>query len=188
MTVTEAAHAETTVVGDQDAGAVIIEGIRSGTRTQSDSLQPCFDPAAIASATGALRERVIRYLPAQRPGTSPPNGALVNVPLIAFSGQKAVALDAVVLGERVVIELSPTFTWRWGDGRTLTTAEPGRPYPSTAVSHIFRRGCMCTVGLTTAWSGTWGMDGGESFPLGVVLTQQSALRVRVREAPIRLTK
>jgi hypothetical protein len=182
------ASAETTVTGDQDAGAVVIEGFKAGTASTPAPFQPCFDPAAVERVTPALRERAVRYLPTPAPGTSPSAGALVNIPVIAFSGQRAVTLDATVLGEKVVIWLTPTFTWRWGDGRRLVTTLPGSPYPSTAVTHTYQRPCKCPIVLTTTWSGTWGFEGGETYPLGSVLTQKKGVRLRVREAPIRLTR
>jgi hypothetical protein len=182
------ASAETTVIGDQDAGAVVIEGFRAGTTSPPALFQPCFDPAAVERVTPALRERVVRYLPEPAPGTSPKAGALVNIPVVAYSGQRAVTLDATVLGERVLIWLTPTFSWKWGDGRALVTSRPGRPYPSRAVTHTYRRACACPIALTTTWSGTWGFEGGETYPLGSVLTQDSRVRLRIREAPIRLTR
>lgn len=208
---TEPSWADTTVSGDPTAGAIIIEGYQPGTSTVADSTPPCVEhvlvpqpdvlpadsivampcranPTTIARVTDELRERVVRYLPAPAAGTSPPRGALVNVPVVAFSGQHAVTLHARVLGEHVTVRLSPTYLWRWGDRTRLQTTRAGRPYPSRAITHTYRRSCRCVIRLETAWTGSWSFDDGESFPLDAVLTQKTRLTLSVREAPIRLTR
>lgn len=209
---TAPAAAETTVSTDPLAGAVIIDGFlpgssepgsASGWRCYLNVLAPlegvapqesimeipCLrHPDGIARVTADLREQVVRYLPPQHLRLWPSSTALVNVPVIGASGQGPVTLYARVLGEQVTINLMPTYRWRWGDGTTLETARAGRPYPAREITHTYRRACRCPVTLTTWWSGVWTASEGNSHPLDEVLTQESGMRLPVREAPIRMTR
>jgi hypothetical protein len=206
------AIAETTVTPDPLTGAIIIEGVKPGSsKAGSDEEYCCIEyvlvpqegvlpadslvarrcrdnPVTLARVSDDLRERVVRYLPPQRPRIWPSSTALVNLPIVAASGQRPVRLYARVLGERVTIDLAPTFRWRWGDGSVLVTSQAGRPYPATTITHVYRRAGQRTVHMVTSWSGSWSFGDGSTHPLGAVLTQTARRPLQVREAPIRLTR
>jgi hypothetical protein len=205
------AYADTTVTVPTSADAILIEGYQPGSRAEQVPAEPCVEhilvpqpdllPAdaiiaipcrehsgTLARITADLRERVVRYLPAPRPGTSPPASALVNVAVIAFSGQRPITLHAWVIGEHVTIRLVPAYRWQWGDGSSLSTTRAGRPYPSRSITHTYRRACRCSIRLTTTWTGEWAFDDGRAFPLDRVLTHDATLHLVVKQAPIRLTR
>lgn len=205
------AFAETSVTPDPVANAIIIDGFEPATSRDASGSEPCVEyvlvpqegvlpadsvvgrpcqesPTFFSRVSDALRERVVRYLPAQRPRIWPESTALVNLPVVAASGQRSIRLYARVLDDQVTIDLSPSFQWLWGDGTQLRTAFAGRAYPRREITHTYRRACRCSIQLVTEWSGSWSGSDGITHPLGATLTQQSLIPLRVRQAPIRLTR
>lgn len=201
------AHADgTTVTTDPGNSAIIIDGSKSGS--SSDSQEPCLEyvltsrtdgllpgdsitaipcrGTGVAQISEALKQRVIRYLPPLRPATAPPQDALVHVHQIFWTTQNATTFSVSVLGQAVTVEAVPQFRWRFGDGQSLSTSKPGRSYPHFDVAHRYQKPCVCRISVTTTWSLRWS-DGDEWHSLDPI-SQRATLRLDVRRAPIRLTE
>ncbi|MCW2677947.1 MAG: uncharacterized protein JWR70_2987, partial [Modestobacter sp.] len=91
----------------------------------------------------------------------PPGNALVGLPVIFFTDSPTTQTFTVdIRGFAVVINAGATrFTWHTGDGSTLTTTDPGSPYPHQTVTHDYSSGTY-TAYLTTTWGATYSVDGG----------------------------
>ena len=85
----------------------------------------------------AVREIGLPSLPVQiQPGSS----TLVNVPTIFYTEPKAFNRSVTLLGFDVDLVARPVrYRWLHGDGTASTTSKPGRPYPSTDVTHRYRQ-------------------------------------------------
>ena len=52
------------------------------------------------------------------------------------------------------------FTWTFGDASApLATTDPGKPYPDATIAHAYRAAGVHRIGLTTAWTGEFLVDG-----------------------------
>ncbi len=79
--------------------------------------------------------------------------ALVNKPTVVHADGGPQTLTTTILGTAVTIAPTPTsYAWDFGDGATLTTADPGRPWPTGTLTHTYQRVGTYTIALTTTWS------------------------------------
>ncbi|MCW2535777.1 MAG: uncharacterized protein JWQ26_1476 [Modestobacter sp.] len=111
-------------------------------------------------------DEVFRYfqtlpLPQLTTQQQPPGNALVGLPVIFFTDNPTTQTFTVnIRGFAVVINAGATeFAWHTGDGATLTTTDPGSPYPNQTVTHDYSSGTY-TAYLTTTWGATYSVDGG----------------------------
>ena len=76
-----------------------------------------------------------------------------------------VTKDVTLLGQRVIIEATPTsWTWHWGDGTNDTTDHPGAPHPG-AVNHAYRRATPVNPRVDVTYRGRYRINGGDWQPL-----------------------
>ena len=73
-------------------------------------------------------------LPASVLEVQPPGGrTLVNFETNFYTGTEDFERTVRLLGQRVDLRIRPaSFEWRFGDGTTSRTSEPGAPYPRPA--------------------------------------------------------
>ncbi len=85
----------------------------------------------------AVREIGLPSLQVQiQPGTA----TLVNVPTIFYTEPERFSRSVTLLGFDVDLVATPVrYRWWHGDGTASTTTKPGRPYPSTDVTHRYRQ-------------------------------------------------
>jgi len=102
-----------------------------------------------------LRALEVAALPVHHQPASGP--ILVRKPTIVFAEPEERELHAVLFGEYGVdVVVTPrSYAWDFGDGATLTTVEPGRPYPDFDITHTYREPGSHAISLTTAWSGRY---------------------------------
>ncbi|MCV2488296.1 hypothetical protein OF117_02890 [Geodermatophilus sp. YIM 151500] len=95
----------------------------------------------------------------------PPGNGLSNLPVIFYTDAPTTQTFTVdVRGFDVVIDARAVeFTWRTGDPArpTITTTDPGAPYPDHTITHDYRSGTY-TASLTVTWAGDFSIDGGPS--------------------------
>lgn len=142
-------------------------------------------PVAVADIAQRVRDRFVDRLPRPDPSYQPADGALVNLPTVFASGQRAgVQHDTFdLLGYAVAVQARPSWTWRFGDGGRLTTDQAGGRYPDTSVSHTYEAAGRRTVTVSAHWTGTFTVDGLGPFDVtGGPVTQSADLTVRVRES------
>ncbi|WP_250443985.1 PKD domain-containing protein [Actinotalea sp. C106] len=115
--------------------------------------------------------------------------ALINTDLIVFTVGEPQELSTTVLGVPVAVRATPAqFTWDFGDGTVLQTADPGAAYPDHTVAHPYGSTGTFAVQLTTEWSGQFQVDGsGTWLPVGGTATTVSpAFEVTVESARAQL--
>lgn len=85
---------------------------------------------------------------------------LVNKPLIVYADAEHREFRTDLFGFGIDVDVYPVeYTWDFGDGTSLTTADPGSPYPSFDVAHTYGSEVAgTTVTLTTTWKGKYRVD------------------------------
>lgn len=106
-----------------------------------------------------LTEADFRRLPLPSPALTlqPDRGwVLINVPTIVTTDPSPVTLQTELLGYPITVEATPTsWTYNFGDGHTLTTTSPGRPYPHHDLAHEYTAPGRATITLTATWTGRY---------------------------------
>jgi PKD repeat protein len=129
-------------------------------------------------------------LPAGVVHIQPPNGrTLVNVPTNVYVDAEEIVLPTQVLGFPVRVRATPSrFTWRFGDGRTMTTKDSGAPYPHMTTTHTYTRPQTARVALTTVYTGEYSVAGGPFQPIdGTATVESPGAALTVLAAESRLT-
>ncbi|OIQ78395.1 PKD domain protein [mine drainage metagenome] len=133
-------------------------------------------------------DEVRRALPHAAPGFQPVAGAVVNVPVIFWSGLDTPAqFSLVVLGHTVNVSMKAQFHWTWGDGSSTTTISVGAPYPNQSLTHTYRQPGRYQVSLMTTWSGTATLNQVALQIVGAPIESAEHRDVVVGQAPTLLT-
>lgn len=92
----------------------------------------------------------------------PPEGWLpVNMVNVLYAESETQTMDMTLLGTPVQVRAIPvSYHWDLGDGNTITTTDPGAPYPSEQVSATYTQEGWYDVTLTTTFSGQFSVAGG----------------------------
>lgn len=101
-------------------------------------------------------------LPPSRLLIQPPNArTLVNFDTNFFTDTQPFDRTVTLLGQRVDLHIVPSrFGWRFGDGGSLATEEPGSPYPDLDVTHRYLRKGQVAPSVDTTYTATFRVDGG----------------------------
>lgn len=93
----------------------------------------------------------------------PPEGWLpVNMVNVLYAEPEPQLLNTELLGTPVAIRATPvSYHWNLGDGNTIATSNPGKPFPSEAVSSSYTQEGWYDITLTTTFSGQFSVAGGE---------------------------
>lgn len=82
-----------------------------------------------------------------------------------------------MLGHVVTIRAIPTtYVWTFGDGTTLTTTFPGRPYPHRDIAAQYRYEGWYEMSLSTEFAGEYSVDGGPFIPINGTIMRTSPKR------------
>lgn len=92
----------------------------------------------------------------------PPDGWLpVNMVNVLHTDPEPQLLDVELLDTPVTIRAVPvSYHWDLGDGNTITTTDPGEPYPSEAVTSTYTQEGWYDITLTTTFAGQFSVNGG----------------------------
>jgi hypothetical protein len=92
----------------------------------------------------------------------PANGrTLVNFDTNFFADIDPFDTTVTLLGQRVDIHAVPSrFGWRFGDGESAATAEPGAPYPALDVTHRYLTKGRVAPSVDTTYTATFRVNGG----------------------------
>lgn len=159
----------------------------------------CLRPAEAAEPAA---EQVVftvsdfRSLPIN-PGTATVMGGggwvLVNIETIVYTDAAPQTFDVTLLNTPVQVTATPVrHLWDFRDGHTLTTTEPGAPWPNHTVYHVYEQatapGAPHQIGLSTVWQGSYSVAGGPTQPItGFVTTHTETAPVEVRTVRTYLT-
>jgi PKD domain-containing protein len=156
-------------------------------------------PAAIAGATEcrspsgatpaqvqlAASDQFSQLLTTAHPSQQPAGGGVVNLPtLFATNTPTTQTFNETLLGVQVTLNVDASWTWDFGDGATLTSTDPGGPYPITSLRHVYLVAGAYTVTLTTNWTGTFSMAGGPAavIPGGPIPRVSDPVALDIHEA------
>jgi hypothetical protein len=123
--------------------------------------------------------------PGLRVKVQPAVRTLVNLDTIVYTDQAKVSSTTVtLLGFPVVVEATPmSYTWRFGDGTTVTTESPGKPYPAKEITHKYLKRGSVSIALTTNYAARFNVDGtGWQYINGTVPITGPATPLQVQEA------
>jgi len=139
-------------------------------------------------ATASLSDRLIKLLPVGDINFQPDRDALVNMP-VYFWTQTPQHFQAVVpiLDLIVYVNLHSTFTWSFGDGKSITTQNQGAPYPLGLITHTYKSNSDYPINLKITWRGTWSVNGVTTAISGDAITQSISRELSVVNAVGRFT-
>jgi hypothetical protein len=152
--------------------------------TKKAIAKPITKPAA-----ASLSDKLVKLLPVGDINFQPEVDPLVNLP-VYFWTQTPTRFTALVpiLDVVVYVNLTPTFTWFFGDGRLFVTTLQGAPFPIGGVTHTYKSSNDYSVNLKVTWSGTWSVNGVTTPISGNAITQSITRSISVAKAPTRFTK
>ena len=143
--------------------------------------------AKVASAS--LSDKLIKMLPAGDINFAPQQAALVNVP-VYFWTQTPTRFTALVpiLDVVVYVNLTPTFTWSFGDNSFFVTTSQGAPFPIGPITHTYKNSSDYQVNLKVIWRGTWSVNGVITPVSGNAITQSITRSLPVVKGPTKYIK
>ncbi|MFC0673172.1 PKD domain-containing protein [Brachybacterium hainanense] len=98
----------------------------------------------------------------------------VHMDNVLYAEEGEQTLESTVLGVPVRIRAVPVeYRWDLGDGNTVTTTKPGKPYPSTQVTATYDHEGWYDVTLTTEFAGQYSVAGGEWQDIDGTITVES---------------
>jgi hypothetical protein len=123
--------------------------------------------------------------PKLRVKVQPAERTLVNLDTIVYTDQSRMSSHTVqMLGFPVLVEATPmSYTWNFGDGTSVTTTTPGRPYPAKDITHKYMKKGGVSLTLTTNYAARFNVAGtGWQYIDGTVPITGPATPLQVREA------
>ncbi len=116
-----------------------------------------------------------------------PRYTLVNLKTTFYTQPQTVTRSLHLVGFDVAVQATPTsYTWHWGDGTTSSSHTPGRPFPSTEVTHTYEHathGRRMVLRVDTTYTARYRVDGGgwQQIPSPLIITGPPA-RMPVKQA------
>ena len=145
--------------------------------------------ASKSTTTASLSDRLTKLLPVGDINYQPDIDPIVNVPIYFWSNTPSRFTAVVpILNLLVYVDLTPTFSWRFGDGGFEISKLPGAAYPIGGISHSYKAAGNYGVNLTISWSGTWSVNGVITPINGNSLTQSISTTLNVVSAPTKFIK
>ena len=140
-------------------------------------------------AVASLSDKLVKLLPLGDINFQPESDPLVNLP-VYFWTQTPTRFTALVpiLDVVVFVNLTPTFTWSFGDGGLFITTMQGAPFPIGGITHTYKSSKDYSVNLKVTWTGTWSVNGVTTPISGNAITQSITRTISVAKAPTRFTK
>ncbi|MFI6675086.1 hypothetical protein [Kribbella sp. NPDC050470] len=89
-----------------------------------------------------------------------------------------------LLGFPVMVEATPmSYVWRFGDGASLVTTSPGKPYPAKEITHKYMKRASVGLTVTTNYAARFNVAGtGWQYVDGLVGVTGPVTPLTVREA------
>ncbi|MFN8075791.1 MAG: hypothetical protein U0Q15_10270 [Kineosporiaceae bacterium] len=86
------------------------------------------------------------------------------MPTNVYVDAPTVTLRTTVLGQAVEVEATASsFTWTFGDGQSLTTTDPGAPYPAMSTTHTYTATGRRDITLTTTYTARFRVAGSNEW-------------------------
>ena len=125
-----------------------------------------FDPGQLQATVDTYFQRI--PLPAPKLRIAPADNAVVNLPEIVSADAPAQTTFTVDVAPFPTVTISAKVSWEWdfGDGGTLVTSSPGRPYDgrdpdaTDYLSHTYRTASKgWPLSVTSVWTATYTVQG-----------------------------
>ena len=141
------------------------------------------------TTTASLSDKLVKLLPLGEVNFQPEADPLVNLP-VYFWTQTPTRFTALVpiLDVVVYVNLTPTFTWSFGDGGLFITTTQGAPFPIGGITHTYKSSDDYSVNLRVTWNGSFSVNGVTTPISGNAITQSINRTIVVAKAPTRFTK
>ena len=98
----------------------------------------------------------------------------VNMVNVLYTEPTTQELSVELLDTPVAIRATPvSYHWDLGDGNTIDTEKPGKPYPSEEISSTYAYEGWYDVTLTTTFTGEFSVNGGEWEPIDGTIEVES---------------
>ena len=151
--------------------------------------KPVVKKAVAKVASASLSDKLIKMLPAGDINFAPEQAALVNLP-VYFWTQTPTRFTALVpiLDVVVYVNLTPTFTWSFGDNGFFITTTQGAPFPIGGITHTYKNSDDYEVNLKIIWRGTWSVNGVTTPVSGNAITQSITRSLSVVKGPTKFIK
>jgi hypothetical protein len=131
-----------------------------------DPFNFCAEPTdgGDVDVTPAFVAQALRFIPLPPAAlqVQPPDGrTLVNFDTNFFTDVEPFDTSVSLLGQQVDLHIVPSaFAWQFGDGDTVTTAEPGSPYPKLDVTHSYLTKGQVSPRVDTTYTARFRVNGG----------------------------
>ncbi|WP_090967856.1 hypothetical protein [Nocardioides exalbidus] len=124
----------------------------------------------------AIREFKRLTWPSSELVVQPPGGkTLVNLETNFYTTNDQVSTRTVTLaGRRVEIRAMPSYTFKFGDGQSTATTNPGRPHPNLDVTHVYLATGDVVVSVDTTYAGQFRIGDGDWQSIPDALTVAGA--------------
>lgn len=120
-------------------------------------------------------------VPPLRPTAQPAGRVFAGLPVWFATHQPRVMKATVnVLGWDVTVQAAPTWFWRFGDGATLSTLDPGARYPAGSVHHVYRTQGRVRPSVVSLWGAEWNVQDLPARPVDGSVTQIADIVLNVR--------
>ncbi|MCZ3388617.1 MAG: PKD domain-containing protein [Actinomycetia bacterium] len=143
-------------------------------------------PTTVGDVATRLSDVVVKDVPPLQPRSQPRGGTLIGLPAVFAAGQPATLGKRrfTLVGFEIVLDGRASWTWDFGDGKALTTDEPGGDWPDMTVSHAYSGAGSYPVSTRSTWEAWFTVDGLGPWPVGGEPVVQTAepLQVSVVEA------
>jgi hypothetical protein len=151
--------------------------------------KPVVKKAVTKVASASLSDKLIKMLPAGDINFAPEQAALINLP-VYFWTQTPSRFTALVpiLDVVVYVNLTPTFTWSFGDNGFFVTTTQGAPFPIGSITHTYKNSSDYQVNLKVIWRGTWSVNGVITPVSGNSITQSITRSLPVVKGPTKFIK
>ncbi len=140
---------------------------------------PTVTPGLVATALRRID------LPNSELVIQPPDGkTLVNFETNFYTEAEPFNRTVRLLGQQVELRIEThSFTWHFDDGDSVTTEEPGTPYPKLTVTHDYLQVGQYAPSVDTTWVADFRVNGGPWRPVpGSVTIDGDPVGLRAIEA------
>lgn len=140
---------------------------------------PALTPGIVSQALARLP------LPPAQLQIQPVNGrTLVNFDTNFYTERDEFTRAVTLLGRRVELRIWPArFTWRFGDGPTMSTTSPGSAYPHLEITHSYPNADPVRPSVDTTYAAQFRVGNGAWRPVpGTVTIAGDSVPLEVVEA------
>lgn len=161
-------------------------GCQERGQVGSNTAQPAAAPIVITVTREDFAKLPVKPAVAH---AGPSDGWLpAGMPNVLHAESEPQVLDTTLLDTPVSVRATAqSYHWDLGDGNTIDTEKPGKPYPSEEISSTYAYEGWYDVTLTTTFTGEFSVNGGEWQPIeGTIEVESEPIEVYSKSLESRL--